>query len=467
MYEKAEDFTRAGALFAEQERWSRAAACMASVKDWLRAAEYYGKAEDYSMQAQSYERAGDFIAAGENYYNRGLLDKAIKVLQQVDQENSEFIKSTTMLGQIFKEKGMLNLAKESFRLAVETQELSHSNLDTYYQYAACAEKAGEIDEAMKVYESILVLDFNYHDIQERLKQLKQQRTVVDTRAEQSYEDTQTVADDTPPMLEPVAAEKHTRYEVEEEVGRGGMGIVYRAKDTILEREVAYKILPANLKDHPQALRNFFREAKSAAKLNHPNIVTVYDAGEEAGNYYIAMEYVEGETIKELMNREGRLPIKALLLIAGQVCKALEYAHTRKVVHRDIKSSNIMWTREKSVKLMDFGLAKILEEVKGYQTVASGTPYYMSPEQTLGKDIDFRTDLYSLGVTMFEMATGKLPFATGDASYHHVHTEPPEAISIVQDLPDNLNQVILRCMQKKPDDRFESARDLFEALKTVR
>jgi len=257
-----------------------------------------------------------------------------------------------------------------------------------------------------------------------------------------------------------------RYTLVEEVGRGGMGIVYKARDNILERMVAFKILPTSLKEHPQALKNFFREAKSAARLNHPNIVTVYDAGEEGGTYYIAMEYVEGETIKQILNREGVLPVKAVIMIAGQICKALEYAHGRKIVHRDIKSSNIMWTPEKQVKLMDFGLAKVIEEVKGYQTIASGTPYYMSPEQTLGRNIDHRTDIYSLGITMFEMATGKLPFRHGDAAYHHVHTPPPEAKEQNDGLPENLNDIILRCMQKKPEDRYHNAKELFKALKKV-
>jgi tetratricopeptide (TPR) repeat protein len=465
MYEKAGEYRKAGELFAEQESWVRAAECMARIEDWRKAAEYYGRAQDFSRQAEAYERAGDYYYAGENYYRRGLLDRAIQVLQQVSPKDEGFSKSSALLGKIFKEKGIFNLARESFHLAVENKEISRGNMDNYYQYAMCSEKLGEIEEAMNVYEKILLLDFHYQDVQERMNLLKQQRTLVDSRLEHVYEDTQVGPETTSPQ--PVSVDRVVRYEIMDEVGRGGMGIVYRARDTILDRVVAYKVLPANLMDHPQALKNFFREAKSAAKLNHPNIVTVYDAGEEAGNYYIAMEYIDGETVKELLSREGRLPLKALLLIAGQVCRAMEYAHARKVVHRDIKSSNIMWTREKAVKLMDFGLAKVLEEVKGYQTIASGTPYYMSPEQTLGKDIDYRTDIYSLGVTMFEIATGRLPFATGDAAYHHVHTPPPEARSILPEIPDSLSQIILRCMQKEPADRFQSARELFDALKAVK
>ncbi len=465
MYELAGDYRKASEIYLEKEVWDRAAQCLEKIEDWNLAAECYGKAQDFSRQAEAYEKAGKYYEAGENYYRRGLLDKAIGVLQRVKSQDPMFVKCNSLLGQIFREKGMASLAKESFRKVVERQEISRSNLEEFYQYANSAERDGEFEEAMKIYEKIMAVDFHYQDVQDKLALLKQQRTLVDSRTEEIYEETQTGQEITSPQ--PVSVERSIRYEIVSEVGRGGMGIVYKARDSILDRVVAYKVLPANLKEHPQALRNFFREAKSAAKLNHVNIVTVYDAGEEAGNYYIAMEYVEGDTVKEIINREGRLPMKALLLIAGQVCKALEYAHRRKVVHRDIKSSNIMWTKEKAVKLMDFGLAKVLEEVKGYQTVASGTPYYMSPEQTLGRDIDYRTDLYSLGVTMFEMLTGTLPFATGDAAYHHVHTPPPEAKAVLEDVPESLNRIILKCMQKNPRDRFQSATELFNALRKVR
>jgi eukaryotic-like serine/threonine-protein kinase len=470
-WERAGEWARAAEIFLGLGNFERTADNFDRAGRFAEAARYFEKADNYSRQAEMLEKDRAFYPAGENYFRRGLFDRAIRVLQQVERANPDFDRSCLLLGEIFREKGMLKLARESFQLAVENQEVSRGNLAAYYQLAVCAERMGDNGAAMAIYDKILGLDHHFQDVADRIKSLKQTRTQVELPA--STSSTGSRLEDTQAMLGDSTAPGHllerpeTRYEILQEIGRGWMGIVYKARDTILDRTVAYKVLPANLKDHPQALKNFFREAKSAAKLNHPNIVTVYDAGEESGTYYIAMELIEGQTVKETLNREGKLSVKAVLIIAGQVCRALEYAHQRKIVHRDIKSSNVMWTPDKQVKIMDFGLAKVIEEVKGYQTLASGTHYYMSPEQVLGQNVDFRTDLYSLGITLFEMITGTLPFRHGEAAYHHVHTPPPEAKSLLPETPDALNAIILRLMQKKPDDRYASAHEVFEALKQVR
>ena len=194
-----------------------------------------------------------------------------------------------------------------------------------------------------------------------------------------------------------------------------MGIVYKADDTVLDRTVALKVLPESLKENPQALKNFLREAKSAAQLNHPNIVTVYDAGEQDGVYYIAMEYVDGNTLKDIIKRRGKIAPRGIVHVVSQMCEALAYAHEKKIVHRDVKTANTMWTKDRKAKIMDFGLAKVIEEVRNHTTVVSGTPFYMSPEQTLGKNVDHRSDLYSLGVSVFEMATGHAAVHRGQPS----------------------------------------------------
>jgi serine/threonine protein kinase len=257
-----------------------------------------------------------------------------------------------------------------------------------------------------------------------------------------------------------------RYAITGKLGRGGMGIVYKAQDTVLDRTVAFKVLPDAFQENPQALKNFLREAKSAAQLNHPNIVTVYDAGEQNGVYYIAMEYVDGNTLKEIVKAKGHISPGGILHVLAQMCEGLAFAHEKKIVHRDIKTANTMWTRDRQAKIMDFGLAKVIEEVRNHTTVVSGTPYYMSPEQTLGKNVDHRTDIYSLGVTIFELATGTLPFREGNLPYHHVHTPPPSPTEFVSDLPPLIVHVIEKCLQKKPDDRYQNAREILAEIKSA-
>ena len=245
-----------------------------------------------------------------------------------------------------------------------------------------------------------------------------------------------------------------------------MGIVYKAKDTVLDRLVAYKVLPDALKENPQALKNFLREAKSAAQLNHPNIVTVYDAGEQDGRYYIAMEFVDGNTLKEIVRRRGAIASGGVLHVLVQMCEALAFAHDKKIVHRDIKTANTMWTRDRKAKIMDFGLAKIVEEVRNHTTLVSGTPYYMSPEQTLGRNVDYRTDIYSLGVTLFELATGRLPFTEGNIPYHHVHTPPPDVREFKADAPPLLADIVARCLRKDPEERYQSVREILAEVRTA-
>jgi len=246
-----------------------------------------------------------------------------------------------------------------------------------------------------------------------------------------------------------------------------MGIVYKAHDGVLDRAVAFKVLPQALKENPQALKNFLREAKHAAQLNHPNIVTVYDAGEQAGIYYIAMEYVDGSTLKQIVTQRGAIAPGGVVNVLAQMCEALAYAHEKGIVHRDVKTANAMWTRERKAKIMDFGLARALEELRNQATVVSGTPYYMSPEQTLGQPVDHRTDVYSLGVTLFELLTGTLPFRDGNLPYHHVHTPAPDPRQTNPRVPELLARIALRCLQKQPDARYSSTREILAELKAGR
>jgi serine/threonine-protein kinase len=225
-------------------------------------------------------------------------------------------------------------------------------------------------------------------------------------------------------------------------------------------------LPDNLKDHPTAMSLFLREARAAAALNHSNIVTLYDADQEDGQYYLTMEFLEGHPFNQILKERGRLKVRDTLALAVQVATGLQYAHEQRIVHRDIKTSNLFLTRERVVKIMDFGLAKMLEEVRRANTVIAGTPYYMAPEQAAGETVDHRADLYAFGVTLFELLTGSVPFSKGDVTYHHRHTPAPDPRERVQDIPEVVAKLILRLMAKQPEARFASTAEVSGILRKL-
>ncbi len=473
MFERAERYEQAAGEYTEANEPDLAAAALEKAGEFYRAAKIYEEVGNPSKQGQMLERAEYYLDAGKAYIEAGSTENAIRTLQQVTESDENFRQAQILLGDIFREKAIYKIAIQYYKRALGEDKPERSNLEPYYHLANCLEAVGSFREALNLYESIVVVDYHFGDAADRIRLLEPQ--VASTPATPSepsgpsspYDVTlSSDAEATQVGHTGAGAPRPRRYEVIDEIGRGGMGIVYKAKDTVLDRVVAYKVLPANLREHPQAVKNFFREAKSAAALNHPNIVIVHDAGEEDGNYYIAMEYLRGRTVKQILSQENRLALKPVVFIVAQILRALSYAHERKIIHRDVKSSNVMWTDDKVIKLMDFGLAKVVEEVKASQTVASGTPYYMSPEQTLGSTIDHRTDLYSLGITVFEMVTGRLPFADGQAAYHHVHTPAPDPGDYVNDIPESLSNLILKLMSKNPDDRCQSAGEVSGELKKI-
>jgi dienelactone hydrolase/predicted Ser/Thr protein kinase len=261
-----------------------------------------------------------------------------------------------------------------------------------------------------------------------------------------------------------------KYTILEVVGRGGMGIVYKAEDTRLKRNIALKFLPPELIRDPEARERFVHEARAAAALSHPNICTIHEICEEGGEFFIAMEYIEGQGLKARM-KETPLCVEEVVDIAIQVAEGLEEAHNKGITHRDIKSPNVMVTDKGQAKIMDFGLAK----VKGgtlltREGTTLGTVAYMSPEQTRGEEVDHRTDIWSLGVVLYEMLSGRLPF-TGDREasilYSVVHEEPKPLKDIKPDIPVELQQIVARALKKKPESRYSSASEMSSDLKKYR
>jgi len=256
------------------------------------------------------------------------------------------------------------------------------------------------------------------------------------------------------------------YSIIKELGRGGMGVVYKAKDLRLNREVALKRLPENLRDHPKAIQLFLREAQACARLNHRNIVTIFDTDQDDNNFFITMELLQGYPLNVIRRKRGRIAVRDAARLGMQVAEGLHYAHTQGIVHRDIKTANLFFTTDKVVKIMDFGLAKMMEEVRRGTTVLGGTPYYMAPEQAQGGAVDQRADIYAFGVTLYELLTGSLPFPSGDVTYHHRHSAPPDPRTKVSGLPMALVELILSMMEKKPEDRCSSATEVRTRLKEL-
>jgi Tol biopolymer transport system component len=272
------------------------------------------------------------------------------------------------------------------------------------------------------------------------------------------------------------------YEIVAPLGAGGMGEVYRARDTRLGRDVAIKVLPPELSSDSGRLRRFEKEARSASSLNHPNIVTVYDIGNADSVAYIAMELVEGVTLRHML-LEGPLPMRKLLVLGAQVAEGLSKAHGAGIVHRDLKPENVMVTRDGLVKILDFGLAKLTPEGEwgeGTQAptvsgatepgIVVGTVAYMSPEQTLGKPLDFRSDQFSVGSMLYEMAAGKKAFAraSGPETMAAIIREEPEPLSsAMPSTPVPLRWLVERCLAKEPQDRYASTQDLARDLATFR
>ena len=258
-----------------------------------------------------------------------------------------------------------------------------------------------------------------------------------------------------------------KYTLKEELGRGGMGAVYRAHDAQLRRDVALKVMPKEHCRDPVTVERFVREARALAHLQHPNLTAIYDVGEENGRYFFAMELVDGLPLSDVIHQRGRLPWEETVQTAVQMLAGLAEAHEAGLIHRDLKPGNVMLNEDGRAILMDFGLAK--REGEGSLTedgIILGTPDYMSPEHAQGQALDSRTDLYSMGVVLFHMLSGRVPYV-GKSSIKvlekHVHEPVPALNEIVHDLPEGLSDVVATLMAKKPEERFQTAGEVTSAL----
>ena len=267
----------------------------------------------------------------------------------------------------------------------------------------------------------------------------------------------------------MATEKIGKYEILEELGKGGMGVVYKAFDPIMEREVALKVILDVALAVPEIKQRFYREARTAGKLAHENITIVHDVGEDQGRPFIVMEYLPGYDLREILDQKRPLSLLQKLDIAAQIARGLGYSHSRDIIHRDIKPANIRIIDDRKVKIMDFGIAKLGSSSMTSTGAVIGTPYYMSPEQIQGKKIDRRSDIFSYGVLLYEFLTYTKPFTGSEPTavmYKIVHEQPEHFDELSRMVPSGLRDLVARLLTKDPGERYQDLHDVSDRLENI-
>jgi tetratricopeptide (TPR) repeat protein len=459
LFEQAGEHLRAADLYRTAGDIAAAGRCYADAYDFENAVECYRMAGQNDKVVELLEKMGQYIEAGELCREMEDPERALQNLEQVAFRDGGFFEARRAMAEILVERDQLDLAIEKLGGAVQSSSEEGVPMPIFELLAELLERAGRTEQLLETLDTIKRREPHRAGLMDRIDSARSQW-------EQETQQRATRVAMSPGDSDAATVAVQSRYEVIEEIGRGGMGVVLKAKDRELGRMVALKRLPENLRDHPKAVALFRREAQAAAALNHRNIVTIFDAGEEAGSYFITMELLEGLPLNAILKKRGQLSAADVARLGIQIAAGLHYAHEQRIVHRDIKTANLFFTRDKTVKIMDFGLAKTLEEVRRNSTVIGGTPYFMAPEQAIGGELDHRADLYAFGVTLFHLATGGVPFRDGDLAYHHRHTPAPDPRERDATIPAALAELILQLLEKEPDARPSQAGEVGARLQAL-
>jgi len=381
-----------------------------------------------------------------------------------DLVEADGIETNKMLGLSFQGQGMLDLAFEKFRKCPVDEDMK----EILYNLALDFERKRMINKAEAVYRQIMEKDEGFRDVTERVERLKKvgDTMIFGEKAVHKRDRDLTL------MMES-AAEAPTigRYQLIKELGRGEMGIVYLGKDPKINRLVAIKTVrfgdAVDDSEVKPIKERFFKEAQAAGRLSHPNIVTVYDVGEDYDLSYIAMEFIEGKDLVPYSKKNSLLPVKTVLKVGGIVAQALDYAHVQGVVHRDIKPGNIMLLKNGAIKIADFGIARVMTSSRTRTGIIMGTPTYMSPEQLAGKRVDGRSDIFSLGIVLYELLTGEKPFKGESITtlMYQIANEPhPSPKDYNPNIPDCCLKIVDKALMKEAEKRYQRGNELFEDIR---
>jgi len=492
---ESEGDPQTAAMYAlEIDDYSKAAEYFELAGDYFRAAENYEKAQAYLLAAETYFRIGNISKAAVMYRMAGDLDTAAQLFEQTGQSNAavelyvqgrNYSRAAMLLLELKKPNealrvlsrvsgehsskriinrltGIAHLRLRNIPKAqkyvgdILDQPISSDNIDIYYEYASALQEEGRLKEALAAFQIIVDYDKTYKNTLKNLNWCAAMEETVSAR----------ISDTIVGEL-PIGIVVAGRYELLELIGKGGMGVVYRAADRELNLAVALKILRPRLSYDPEFIEMFKREVTLARMLSHPNIIKIYDLNRMGNMWFVSMEYLQGEEVKDVIIREGNMPSKRVKHLAHQILSALSHSHGRNLVHSDIKPQNIFIDRKDNATLVDFGIARTMTSQSADQTVY-GTPGYIAPEQISGHSPTQRSDIYSLGVTIYEMLTGNMPFeekTTDMVLKKQLKFTPPPPSTLVDSIPAWMDKTVMKMIQIDPDKRYSSAEEILSEFAT--
>jgi len=442
-YVKAGQIQTAGDLLIRIGERKKAARLFEKAKKFDLAIQHYKETESYPELITLYEKQMQFFDAFKIAFKTKDIAHATEYAGRIPKQDPNYVHAHIYLMINRLENKDYDKLLEIFESCFSDAQIKFSN-QTLTSCAEILESAGHIKQSLDVYYMLLSHQNDDEVLQNKIKSL-----------EKKFQKNYTF---------PVLKTYQDRFQLHRKLGTGAMGAVYKARDLSTGDWVALKTLSTKQQDE-ELLRAFLQEGRTSKRLDHPNIVKIYDYGIENDHYFISMEFLEGKTLKEVLAQTGALNIQNFLSIALPLSYALAYAHQHHTIHRDIKPSNVMLLTNRRVKLMDFGISKITQ-FSDHKSIARGTPIYISPEQILGIQTTKQSDLYSLGVVFYEMLSGNPPFIEGDVLHDHIHKPAEEIGRIVANVPYRLVNLIMSCLAKKADRRPSSALKIIEVLETI-